>query len=118
MIDGKKNWRDRLLRQDLEGGEKPGEIRQDREPRVDSLLALACVARSAEIPTDIGAALASWPESKSNSTRGTGYFNRLLRPYSAVALNNSMSVLKPSESTLFGAVKNSLFPTAVRLSMA
>src|SRR5205809_7218028 len=44
--------------------------------RVDSLLALAGVARWAEIATDIGAALAPWPGPKSNSTRGAWVFQQ------------------------------------------
>src|SRR5712691_5454030 len=44
--------------------------------RVDSLLALAGVARWAEIAPDLGAALAPWPGPKSNSTRGAWVFQQ------------------------------------------
>lgn len=48
-------------------------------PRVASILALAGVARWAEITADIGAAHAPWPAPISIATRLLQYFDSLLR---------------------------------------
>ena len=47
-----------------------------RARRVALILALACVARLAEIAADIGAALAPWPTPKSTATRPTPVFQQ------------------------------------------
>ena len=47
--------------------------------RVALILALACVARLAEIAADIGTALAPWPTPKSTATRPTPVFQQSLK---------------------------------------